>query len=492
MICGRWARLRWVLVALLLLAWALRLPPLLHSSLHSDEALYGYWGLLIGHGRDPWLTSAPVDKPPLLPYALAGFQLLLEDAKVALRLPGLAAGMLTVPLTASLAHRLYGDRGTGAMAAIGVALSPFTVVFSGTAFPDPAMVALGTAACLAAVRGEAIWAGFLAALSLATKQTGLVWVLLSVLLLALARRSPGDRRPLLLPFIACLGLGMGVVLAWDVARGLQGAPSFWQAGVVGYGGLRPIWPQELWPRLLKWLRLLRYLFPSPAINGLSLLGLPVLVGVAVFRHLSARHALIDVLLVAFLLIYAIFHWLVAFPIWDRYLVPMVPVAAVLLGRIVRATVSHLRFLAPRQQSMVGCLVLVVFLILPALQASAGPCPVGQEHAAYEGIDDVTSFLAGLPEGAVVYHHWLGHHYRYALWDAPIYLAYWPHPAWLARDVQAFGSREPRYVTFPAWESSARVERYLDEVGYMLSPALSVAHTGGHPAFIVYRLLPSSD
>lgn len=489
---GCWGRLRWAWVALLLLAWMLRLPPLLHASLHSDEALYGTWGLLIGPGGNPWLTGVPVDKPPLLPYALAGLQLLLGHAKVALRLPGLAAGMVTVPLTAALAHSLYGDRWTGALAALGVALSPFAVVLSGTAFPDPAMVAIGTAACLAAVSRRPAWAGLLAGLSFATKQTGLAWVLPSLVLLVLRSRSPAGRCRLLLPFFGCVALATGMVAAWDVARGVQGTSSFWRAGVAGFGGLRLIWPQELWPRLHEWLGLLGYLFGSSVVNALFMAGLPLLVWMAVFRHSASDHTVIDALLVAFLLTYILFHWLVAFPIWDRYLLPLVPFLAVLLGRIIRGVTAHLRFLAPKRQVLVGGLLVGAFLIVPALEARAGRYPLGQERAAYEGIDDVTSFLARLPEGAVVYHHWLGYHYRYALWDAPIYLSYWPYPAWLAQDVEVFGGREPRYLTFPPWESSARVKHHLDAVGYGLDPAWSVASVDGQPGFTVYRIQPSSD
>ncbi len=179
-----WGRDRWALVALLLLAWALRLPPLLGNRFHPDEALYGYWGLLIGRGWDPWLAAAPVYKPPLLPYLVAGAQALFGNSggnsEFAVRLPGLAAGLLTVPLVAALAYALYRDRWTAAAAAVGVALSPFAILFSATAFTDPPMVALGLAACVAAARGRPGWAGLLAGLAFATKQTGLVWIPLAL------------------------------------------------------------------------------------------------------------------------------------------------------------------------------------------------------------------------------------------------------------------------------------------------------------------------
>ena len=101
-------------------------------------------------------------------------------------------------------------------------------------------------------------------------------------------------------------------------------------------------------------------------------------------------------------------------------------------------------------------------------------------------------MRGLPEGAVVYHHWLGWHYASYLFDAPVYLAYWPTPAWLAQDVQAFGAREPRYIAFPSWESPARAARALAGVEYELSPELTTTRRDGTRSFTVYHIQPLSD
>ncbi|RMF36632.1 MAG: hypothetical protein D6759_03285, partial [Chloroflexi bacterium] len=89
---------RLVLAALLMLALALRLPPLLRDPLHADEALYATWGQRIATGLDPWLLKGPVFKPPLWPYLLAGSFLVLGvpplsspvAIRFAARLPGLA------------------------------------------------------------------------------------------------------------------------------------------------------------------------------------------------------------------------------------------------------------------------------------------------------------------------------------------------------------------------------------------------------------------
>jgi 4-amino-4-deoxy-L-arabinose transferase-like glycosyltransferase len=485
----RWTVIRWVWVGLLLLAWALRLPPTLRTPLHPDEALYGYWGLLIGRGRDPWLISGPIFKPPLLPYVISAFQLLLGRTSIALRLPGLVAGLLMVPLAGALAQALYRSPWIEVSAAGVMALSPFAITLSGTAFPDPLMVALGLAACLAAARGRVSWAGLLAGLSFATKQTGLVWLPL-VLSVALARRLRPERRmrAFIVPYLAPLMLAS----VWDGVRVALGGGSFWSAGVAGYGGLRLIWPHELWPRLRTWVSLAASLFESPPINVLLLVGLPLLVWWALTRRARERRAFFDQLLISFCLIYVLLHWLVAFPTWRRYLLPLVPILAVLVGRVGEGAVSLVsRRLGYKLPRAVGALLLVTSLIVPAWQAGAGRSSAAEEHAIYRGIERVVSFFSQLPEGSVVYHHWLGWHYHYALFDAPVYLAYWPTPAWLARDVQAFGAGDPRYVAFPAWESSARVAGALEDVGYALEPVLTVSRERGGRPFVVYHVVPAS-
>jgi 4-amino-4-deoxy-L-arabinose transferase-like glycosyltransferase len=485
-------------MALLLLAWALRLPPTLANRFHPDEALYGYWGLLIGRGRDPWLATVPIYKPPLLPYLIAAAQALLGNSEFAVRWPGLAAGLLTVPLTAALARSLYRDRMVAVIAAVGAALSPFAILFSATAFTDPLMVALGLAACVAMARGRPGWAGILAGLAFAAKQTGLVWVVLAVGMgvarISNQRISESATGGGALRFAGGLLSVVGLMFAWDAARVAQGAVSFWREGVTGYGGLRLIWPQELWTRLRGWGDLARYLFVSPVVNGALVAGLPVLIWRALTRRRYTREALTDLVLSSFSLVYFLVHWLWAFPVWDRYLLPLLPVLAVLLGRVAHY-VSHIVYRLSRIADRRALLVivhcsLVILLLFPAFNAARNRYPVGGDHGAYDGIDRVTAFLHRLPAGSVVYQHWLGWHYDYYLFDAPVYLAYWPTPAWLARDVQAFGWREPRYITFPSWESPARVEWALADVGYGLSPVLTTTRRDSSRSFTVYRILPN--
>ena len=571
-----WGWDRWALVGFVLLGWALRLPPVLDNRLHADEALYAYWGLLIGRGRDPWLVGVPVYKPPLLAYLLASAQTLFGSSEFAARLPRLAAGIVTVVLVAALSQALYGDRRTAIGPAAAVALSPFAILFSATAFTDPVMVALGMGATTAMARGRPGRAGILAGLSFATKQTGLAWLplaaaisltrspklkfqipkpksptsILHSLFSALHSPSPNPHpgtfpsssatRPLSfftyhLSFLLGFLLLVILVFGWDTVRVAQGAESFWVLGITGYGGLRVIWPQELWTRLRDWAGLARYLFVSPFVNGSLIVGLIALAWQATTKNRYTRTGLTDLFLAAFVAIYLLLHWLWAFPVWDRYLLPLVPVLAILLGRIYTLLASVLQTLATHISSkslqpspaihtpspnsrpsrpglchlsfdhfsfphpsfahfsfLICHLSFVIFLLFPAWTATHSRYPVGGDHGAYDGIDEVAAFLHERPEGTVVYQHWLGWHYADYLFDAPVYVAYWPTPAWLAQDVQAFGLRGLRYITFPSWESPARVERALAEVGYALAPELTTVRRDGTRSFTVYQIQPLSN
>jgi hypothetical protein len=225
--------------------------------------------------------------------------------------------------------------------------------------------------------------------------------------------------------------------------------------------------------------------------------MPALVWRAI-RDDRAGGALFDLLLVCFSVVYTLVHWLWAFPVWDRYLLPLVPVLAILLGRVLSVVITWAgqtsESVNPRIRGwlVVLCpLVLIAFLIKPAISAAGSRYPVGGDHWAYDGIDDVTAYLRALPEGSVVYQHWLGWHYAFYLFRAPVYVAYWSTPAWLAQDVMAFGARESRYITFPSWESPARVAHRLAGVGYGLDPVLATVHRDTTPSFVVYHIRPLS-
>jgi hypothetical protein len=134
-------------------------------------------------------------------------------------------------------------------------------------------------------------------------------------------------------------------------------------------------------------------------------------------------------------------------------------------------------------------LLVLLLVGAGLTAAGGRIPVGGDHGAYDGLNDVTAFLRTLPVGTVVYDRWLSWHYDYYLFDAYVYRAGFPTPEWLAADAATFFDGRPRYVVIPGWESSARMVRALAEVDLAMSPVLTTMRRDGEISFTVYEIAP---
>ena len=174
---GHWAALG--LALLMVVGAALRLAPIGANRFHQDEALYSFWALQVATGRDPILIHSPVDKPPLFIYTLALCFKLFGPSEVAARLPSELASVASIALLYYLARRLYG-RSVAILAAILMALSPFNILFAPTAFTDPLMVAWVLAALYLAVKGRLGWCGLALGLAAATKQQGLLFVPLAV------------------------------------------------------------------------------------------------------------------------------------------------------------------------------------------------------------------------------------------------------------------------------------------------------------------------
>jgi 4-amino-4-deoxy-L-arabinose transferase-like glycosyltransferase len=479
-----------VLLLILLLGLALRLPPLVRDPLHQDEALYGYWGRLISSGRDPWLSGVPVDKPPLVPYLIAGSQVVFGTSELSLRLPALAASLLAIPLVAALARALYRDRHVARVAAAVVALTPFPVLFGAAGFTDAVLVAAWLAAAVAVLRGRWGWAGLMLGLAFAGKQQALI---LAPLVLAL-----GTLRGRLWPagwratgrFLVGFAAVLAAVFGWNAVRvaGQDGGVGFWGQSVLSYGGLRLIWGTELVPRLRGWLGLGGYLLGWPVLSGLMGLAGVVLLGRALAARHPTRAALADVVLMTFTLFYLLLHWLVAFPVWDRYLLPLVPVLALLVGRGVALLSAAARVRQGGKVSVPALnLVVVGVLLASGAWAASGRVPVGGDHGAYDGLREVVAFLKRLPVGTVLYDRWLSWHYDYYLFDAYLYRAGFPSPDWLAADAAAFYDGRPRYLVLPGWESAGRLQRSLAGAGLAMAPVLRTYGRNGALSFTVYEI-----
>jgi hypothetical protein len=480
---------RALMIPLLLLALALRLAPWDQNRFLEDEALYAYWGLQIATGTDPMLNEEPVDKPPLHPYTLALSFLLLGQSETAARLPSLFASMLSVALAYALGQALFYDAQAGLLAAFLLALSPFDILFASTAFTDPLLTACVLAALLAAAAGQRGWAGVLAGLAATTKQQGLFFLPLVVAVAILAGRAKVSNLRTATWSWLCFALGFALVvggaLGWDAVRAQR--PGVFEQSLISYGGLGPAQSQALGLRAKEWLRLIGSFWASPWFGGLLAAGLGGwVVGGLVQRRL--RPSRLDLTLAAFCICFLGLHWLVGFQVWDRYLLGLLPLVALLPARAFAMLGRAVGSKSWQCIYAIGLgLVVIASLAGPVLQATRSELPLGGDHGAYDGIDALATYVhAHAPAGSVLYHYWLGYHYRFYLYGAPLRLHWYPDLADLTRDATVY-RREPRYIAFPSWRDSAPADAALDEAGIHLALAFETVRRDGTTSLRLYRL-----
>jgi hypothetical protein len=543
------------LTPLLLVAFFLRVAYLNHDRFHGDEALYAGWALRI-LDDDPLLLDEPVDKPPLYLYALAATMHIFGRSEVAARLPNLAASIASIALVYRLGAALYGRR-TGLWAALFVSLSPFDILFARTAFTDSWLVLWTLLAANTLLSRRWFWAGLALGLAFATKQHAIVLAPL-VLLLWLAKspvipsftfrndltvipseRSESRDLPRRVANVissersaprspysgtiarilaSLLGLAIPVALAtwWNSARWAI-RPGYWRQSALSYGGLAWAAPATWGARFLEWSAWARYLVGSPLLYALLLSGTAALLAWGWRTRRGSAHLRRDTTLVGYAVGYLVLHTVLSFSIWDRYLLPLVPIAALLLARIVevgsglfRALPSPLRapvlrhrhpvggarllhslrrdtrcpLMRPVARTLVLALVLLVALYAGGRAALNG-YPVGGEHWAYQGLDHVVAYIKqhAAPDAAI-YHHWLRWHYTYYLYGTGFELRWWENSAHLCREVLRTPGQE-QYLVLPAWGT-------LDPTApdITLDLVYETRRQDGSISFHVYRVHPA--
>lgn len=446
------------LIGLVLIAAVLRWHGVFANTFHADEALFATWARLIAIWRDPLLATQAVDKPPLLFYVQAVFYPVVgSPAGYVARLPNFIASILLIPLTAQLTWRIYKSQLTTLVCAALITVSPLAIQFSGTAFTDPLLVfwLVTCAVSLSGVEARPGRAGLLFSLALATKYQAILFLPLLVGLGWLnGWQRPQWRRTLagFLPILFTL-------ILWEIARG--GELLLWQNQLSNFGGLRVIWSDELWSRLSEWGGLAQYLVGSPLVLFALLLAMPPFF--AMLIHEQDRPTAYDQLFILFLLGYFALHWLVAIPVWDRYLLPLLPVVALLIGRVASRV---LQFTAlPKSVTKFAPLALVTALVLVQLpessQAYAGSYPIGGQPTADVGIAEMATLLENEPYGTVLYDHWYGWQLTYYLLDKGVFVKHFAHPAGLLDDLGHFyDNQHTRYLLLPNNDMAKPVIRTL--------------------------------
>ncbi len=488
----------------LLLRWSLngtwRLSP--------DEALYGFWARQVASGKDFWLAATPgVDKPPLAIYAIALTMKLYGYTEFATRFPAIIAGTLSIPLTYGIARRLCSDSFVARLAALLLALSPFAVLFSPTAYPDMLMVMWLLAACLLAMSDRWACAGVPAGLAILTKQEAPL-LLPVVVVLALAAGAGGMRRVAGL-LAVCLVVAVLLEVGWEWVR--PGQPSPFALGLAHYGGLGLVEIGEIPARLAAWWQMgLCYAFASWPLNLVTIVG-----GLALVvwpRHHGGTGDRALVLCIAYVVLV---RSVLGFGLWERYVLVAVPLMCIVLARVGEALTPALGALlgtvqrltlgvfrgdrrplqracartAPGLAQCVLALVVVGLLVQPVREGLAGRIPVGGDHGRYWGIEDAADYLReNAPPGAVVYHRTLGWQFSFYLYGAVLDFWWYPSLTWLA-ETAAARVEHSQWIVVPWWEPMDPLVSVLGTHGLVLVPVHEARRPNGDVAFTTYRIAP---
>jgi hypothetical protein len=221
-------------------------------------------------------------------------------------------------------------------------------------------------------------------------------------------------------------------------------------------------------------------------------------------NLSPHRALNDWLLAGFTLAFILFHALFTFQIWDRYLLGIIPLLALLLARILlhlSLVIGHWSFairhspFVTRRSSFVVFLIFALTVILmakPAQKAVQSGYPIGGDHGAYYGAAEVAAYLRGhVGADVTLYHHRLGAHWRYYLFRFPYDFRYLESAEDLAVQAGA-NANGAQYIAFPPWQSSTSAELALADVGLSLSPVFKTYQANGSPGIFLYRITTNGE
>ena len=517
-------KIRYGLIGLILLALALRLHDFFFGSFQADEALFASLARLIAVFRDPLLQNQLVDKPPLLFYLQALFYPLLGPVVQAARLPNLIASIFLVPLSFVLTWRLYRQEATSFMVALLIALSPLVIQYSATAYIDPLLITLLTLTLVIVARNSPVnslrinrtseqnngqdqhgstgaanhdfapWAaGLVFGLALAAKYQAILYL---PLIIGLVLINQWRRRQWLQGFSAFAGV-LAILLLWDFAQ--DGKLSLLGNQWRSIGGLRFIWSYELTGRLDQLMQNWISIFPYPAFMITVVVGTPVFID-SFFRRRN-RSAAVDLLLLLFALGYFLLHWLVAIPIWSRYVLLVSPILIILFVRLVVKLARFSTGLVDNRTTTrfaaasLSWLLLAVLLLValgPAWNARNGDLKLSDYEQLDGSVEGIADFLSESSSGTVLYDHLYSWRWRYFLFDSETYVSWFANVQTLANDLAVFGrDGTPRYIALPNNETAQPIIRAVNDAGFQLESVI-VQGLGENADVSLFQIVAGKD
>jgi 4-amino-4-deoxy-L-arabinose transferase-like glycosyltransferase len=475
-----------VLPSILLLAAWLQFSLISGARFHPDEALYATWARVVATGEDVWLAQRVVDKPPLFIYAIAiPFGTVGASEELA-RLPNVLASLCAIALLYGIAHSLYREHGVAWLAAGVFALSPYTLLFAPTAFTDPFMLGWVLLAWWLTLKRRVFYAGIAYGLALATKQDAILLLPLLVIgnwLLAMSYRKFTIKylrahSQYLASFLLGWLLPLSCVMGWSLLRPQL---NYLQASLDHYGGVSFVTFDSYPARLYAWVTLARVL-SSEWLLLLAIAASPFLM--ARQRH----HADIGVWL--FACYWFVSHLVLSLQVWDRYLLPLAPIAALAIARSVTFAWRHRLHRFSKTGEVLFIVSLAVTLILPARAVLQRELDVSGMRGLYDGIDEVGLFFWRTDTTAtILYMRHLSWSIDYYTFGRALDRRWVSNPIELAADAGHMALAK-KFLVLATWEHwGQELTDALASVNLKAEPVFITYHQDGTPSLIVYQLTP---
>lgn len=520
-------------IATVLLSFGLGFPLLTRYPFRPDEAIYSVWALHFW--QDPFFLTVWPDKPPLYLSVLALAYKAFGVSEASARWLNISFTTLTVALVITSARHIWGAR-AALLAGLTLALNPFALSFAATAYTDPLLVLMGSAALYAALRRRSYWSGFWLGLAMMTKQQGLFYVplVLGALLLSVQRARYGwPRWRKSLHELAYFGGGVATMVApivyWDSLRWAT-APSPWDLSIRNYGGVA-LTPLSLWlERTQGWAALAWYLLASQYVwffVALSLLysvarrvSLPAILrrqtqvaslqtwgrsGKPLYNLETSRaernaipSARIEsaperrvaqadsqtrsqycaVLFSVWGLGFMAIHVITNIQVWDRYLLPLAPIGALLWGGCLAGISAQI----PAKWARTVIAAWLLLLLPPAFSVRQGHLPVGADHGDYAGLPQAVQWLEQNALGdspaakIVLYHNVLGWHFQFYLHQqieqAQVELRWFPNALYLAQN-STTAPHMRKFLVTPSWAPARDLARFAAMLQVQVVPRASI-------------------